>query len=353
SINGTQVLGNFDIAADAGGVNRADDKVFSNITPNGNGQIVVQLGPASVDDAKISAIQVVPQPNLTTTPTPTVSGAASIWRVHCGGPQYVDSQGQTWAADTNFNGGSTYQTNNSISSTTDPALYDDERAGNPFTYTFNVPPGPYQVTLRFAEIFWGSPGQRVFNVSINGTQVLGNFDIVADTGGPDRADDKSYDNVTPDGNGQIVIQLGPASVDNAKLSAIQIIPQRLVGKANPGLASSADSEKVTPTPTPTATPTAVSRDFTVVAVPNISHGEPVRFFINLPQPSQATLSLFNLMGEKVFETTWEGAAGANTRVWPLQNQSHGMVASGLYLYVIKAQNGQAVEVKTGKVAVLH
>ena len=350
SINGTQVLSNFDIVADVGGPNQADDKVFNNITPNSNGQIVVQLGPASMDDAKVSSIQVIPQPNSTPTPTP----AFPAQRIHCGGPQYVDSQGQTWAADTGFNGGWAYQTNNAIAGTSDSALYDDERAGNPFTYTFsNVPPGSYQVTLKFAEVFWSGSGQRVFNASINGTQVLTNFDIAADAGGVNRADDKVFSNISPDANGQITVQLGPAGVDDAKLSAIQVLRTASAGKANPGTSAATLLQEGGPTPTPTATPTPSGRDFNVVAAPNISHGEPVRFLINLPQPSQVTLSLFTLAGEEVYQDSWQGNAGANSFLWPLQNQAHGTVASGLYLYLIRAQTGQGVETTTGKVAVIH
>ena len=48
-----------------------------------------------------------------------------------------------------------------------------------------TPGGSYNVRLDFAEIFFASPGQRVFNVAINGAAVLKNFDIVATTGGID------------------------------------------------------------------------------------------------------------------------------------------------------------------------
>jgi len=37
-------------------------------------------------------------------------------------------------------------------------------------------------TTKFAEIYWTKTGQRIFNVSINGAQVLTNFDIVAAAG---------------------------------------------------------------------------------------------------------------------------------------------------------------------------
>src|SRR5258706_13335338 len=78
-----------------------------------------------------------------------------------------------------------------------------------------------------AETFWTAAGQRVFNVLINGSQVLTNLDIFAEVGA-NKADDKVFNNIQPNASGQIVIQLGPASVDNAKVSAIQIIPQPAV-----------------------------------------------------------------------------------------------------------------------------
>jgi hypothetical protein len=75
------------------------------------------------------------------------------------------------------------------------------------------------VTLKFAEIFFTSRNQRVFNVSINGQQVLSNFDIIAQTGGPFIALDRAFTvNVT---NGMVNIQFQQV-VDNPKISAIQI-----------------------------------------------------------------------------------------------------------------------------------
>jgi hypothetical protein len=43
------------------------------------------------------------------------------------------------------------------------------------------------VRLHFAETFFSTTGSRTFNVSINGTTVLTNFDIVAAAGGMNKA----------------------------------------------------------------------------------------------------------------------------------------------------------------------
>ena len=110
------------------------------------------------------------------------------YAVNAGGPVVGN-----FAADELYSGGSTYSTTASIdtSAVSNPApqaVYQTERYGN-FTYTFpNLSPGAqYTVRLHEAEIYWTSSGQRLFNVSINGQQVLSNFDIYATAGGANKA----------------------------------------------------------------------------------------------------------------------------------------------------------------------
>ena len=181
-----------------------------------------------------SCLNLGPTATPTRTPTPVV---ASTWRVHAGGVAYTDSLGQAWAIDTNFSGGTVATGSPLVNGTADAALYQSERYGNPFTYTFNVPAGAYLVTLKFAETYWTAAGQRVFNVSINGNAALTNFDIAA-TAGLNQALDRGFPNIAPNASGQIVLSFGPASADNAKVNSISIVPM----PAN-----------WTPSPTPTAT----------------------------------------------------------------------------------------------------
>jgi endo-1,4-beta-xylanase len=178
-----------------------------------------------------------PTPTPTNTPTPTPIGNGSGYAVNAGG-----SATGSFAADELFSGGSTNSTTNTITTTgvTNPApqaVYQTERYGN-FTYTFpNLSPGgTYMVRLHEAEFFWSSTGQRVFNVSINGQQVLTNFDIIAAAGGADKAIVEQFTTTATSG-GQIVIQFTTVT-DNAKVSGIEIL---------------AGSSGVTPTPTPTQT----------------------------------------------------------------------------------------------------
>jgi hypothetical protein len=137
-----------------------------------------------------------------------------------GGPFTDPSTGNVWSADTGFTGGATYATAGTITNTANPSqapLYRTVRYGNS-TYQFTVPNSTYTVTLKFAEVYWSSTGQRVFNVVINGTTVLSSFDIVAAAGGPLIAVDKSF---TVGPTSMITIQF-TSLVDNAMLNAIQI-----------------------------------------------------------------------------------------------------------------------------------
>ena len=72
----------------------------------------------------------------TATPTQVVS---STWRVNAGGPAYTDSLGNVWAADENFNGGSTIA-QGAVTGTADPTLYGTQRYGT-FSCSLRCPGG--------------------------------------------------------------------------------------------------------------------------------------------------------------------------------------------------------------------
>ena len=131
-----------------------------------------------------------------------------------------------------------------ISGTSDPTLYQTERAGPSFSYTLSgLNSGFYTVTLDFAEIYYTqSPdsGIRVFDVSINNEQVLTNFDIGAEVG-PLSALQETFTNI-PSSNGQIVVQLtgtNNGSDHNAKINALSVVS---VSSGAPFLGSGNESD---------------------------------------------------------------------------------------------------------------
>jgi hypothetical protein len=93
------------------------------------------------------------------------------------------------------------------------------------------------VRLHEAEVFFNAANKRTFNVSINGTQVLTNFDIFAAAGGQNKALVREF-MITPNGSGQIIIAYTLGTVDQPKSSGIEIIlpsPTAPTGLgANPG-----------------------------------------------------------------------------------------------------------------------
>ena len=101
------------------------------------------------------------------------------------------------------------------------AVYQAERFGN-MTYTFPglISGATYTVRLHSAETFWTAPGQRRFNVLINGTQVLTNFDIIAAVGAANKAVINEFNAVAT--GGQITVQYVTVT-DNARASGIEII----------------------------------------------------------------------------------------------------------------------------------
>ena len=212
AINGSQVLTNLDVAA-AVGQDAALDKTFTATVTNG--QLTVTFSPGAADNPIVSAIQVVPVVALPPPPN-TV-------RVNAGGSAYTDASGNVWSADCCNSGGNVFSASSSIAGTSDPALYQSERwSSSPFTYTFpNLADGSYQVTLKFAEIAGLGPGQRQFNVAINGSQVLTNLDVAAAVG-QDAALDKTFTATVT--NGQLTVTFSPGAADNPIVSAIQVVP---------------------------------------------------------------------------------------------------------------------------------
>lgn len=146
-------------------------------------------------------------------------------RVNCGGPSYTDTKGQVWQADTGYNTGVASTNSVVATGTSDPALYQSNRyvsASTPLIYKFAVTNGAYRVNLLFSENYSGlqSVGARVFNVQLNDTLILRNFDIFATVGANTAVVESFHTNVT---DGRIAIEFD-ALVQNPKINAIEILP---------------------------------------------------------------------------------------------------------------------------------
>ena len=181
--------------------------------------------------------------------TPTVHAAGGV-QINAGGAAVAP-----FAADADFTGGATAATGNTIdtSGVSNPApqaVYQSNRYGN---FTYSIPGltanASYTVRLHFAEEYWTAAGKRVFNVSLNGTQVLTNFDIFATVGAEYKAVVEQF-NATANASGSIIIQFA-AVKDNAQVNGIEVL----------------GGTSVTPTPTSTSTPTPTPTSGGVPAPP--------------------------------------------------------------------------------------
>jgi hypothetical protein len=309
SINGTQVLSNFDIFAAAGAQNKAIIEQF-NEAANSNGQYVIQFT-SVINQSLVSGIEITSGANCTVPTAPsnlnatatsssqidlswtastascavtynvfrsttsgftpssanriasgvnttsfsdtglaasttffylvqasdaggtsgssnqasamTQAGSAGPVQVNCGGPAV-----SPFIADAGFTASSTINHANTIdlSGVTNPAplaVYQTARIGN-FTYTLPANAfaagSSHTVRLHFAETFWTAAGLRLFNVTINGTQVLTSFDIFATAGAKNKAVVEQF-TVNANANGQYVIQFTSVK-DNSLVSGIEI-----------------------------------------------------------------------------------------------------------------------------------
>ena len=154
-------------------------------------------------------------------------------RISPGNPSNVtDCAANVWIADQAYATGSFGYTGNSaagyVANTISGVcasvypLYQRERystASGGYSYLFDCPPGIYETTLLEAETYWSSAGQRVFNVFLQGQQVLTNFDVLATAGGMNIPVTRVFTSLVS--GTQLEMDFIPIT-DNARASGIQM-----------------------------------------------------------------------------------------------------------------------------------
>lgn len=156
----------------------------------------------------------------------------------------VNCDNSTWQRDQSYGfGGYGYSTGaagylaNTITGicTSAQSLYQRERystSSGGFYYEFDCPAGIYETTLLESETYWSGPGQRVFNVYIQGRQVLTNLDIFVATGGKNLPLTLVFTNAVT--NSQLQVLFTPV-VDNARVSGVQVRKIGDVASGNDGI----------------------------------------------------------------------------------------------------------------------
>jgi hypothetical protein len=218
AINGTSVLSNFDIFATAGGQYKAVVEQFT-ATANSLGQIVIAFSQGTADNPEIAGIEILGSGTIVTPPP-------AVLQINSGSGAAVSP----FAPDEDFNAGNEFTSSSSIdtSHTYNPApaaVYQTCRWAPSFTYTVSGlnAGSTYAVRLHFAELSWTAAGQRLFNVAINGTSVLNNFDIFATSGAQNRALTEEFTAVASS-SGTITIAFTQGTADNPEVNGIEVLP---------------------------------------------------------------------------------------------------------------------------------
>ncbi|MCW1925706.1 malectin domain-containing carbohydrate-binding protein [Luteolibacter arcticus] len=247
AVQGVDVLGtnqfrlNFDQAVDASGLGSMSSYAINNgatisgVTPAADQRSVTlttsgtsagtyyTVSLSGIEDLAGDPIK----PNssvLLVTPSVPILGFACGIKCGVTGPEglYIDGQGRVYYPDRYVVGGTPYSTTTAIANTVDDTLYRTVRHNTgSLTYAIPVPEtADYEVTLKFAEIYWSANGKRVFDVKVEGAIVRSGLDIHATAGGKDIAVDLSTTVRVSDGF--LTITLDNATVDNPMINAIYV-----------------------------------------------------------------------------------------------------------------------------------
>ena len=168
------------------------------------------------------------QASATTQPVGT---STEVVAINFEGPAVSNSGGgdYSFVADEYFTGGGAATPTTATISTTAAganaapmAVYQTQRDG---TFTYTIPGltagATYTVLIHCAEIYFTAAGDREYNVAINGTAVLTNFDQFAAAGGKDIAVVKSF-NTTANSSGQIVVSFTSGAVNQPSVAGLEI-----------------------------------------------------------------------------------------------------------------------------------
>ncbi len=230
--------------------------VISAVTDNGDGTYSASISSnieesvtisGTVNGIAITDTQIINFEGIQPNPVEEVGQSTaplgpSILRINSGGAEvaYGDI---IFQADQYFEGQAEAYSNPSvteISGTDRDEIYLTERVTennnptSPFSYVIPLSNGSYTVKLYFAEIYWGvenpemlegGVGSRVFNISMEETEIFTGYDIFKDIGAA-AASSRMYDIEVTDGVLNILFQ---ATVDRPKVSAIEIFGTGSIG----------------------------------------------------------------------------------------------------------------------------
>lgn len=201
---------NVDVVDDAGGDGIATSTVVTGVAPENDGAIHVDF---ISEISLLNAVEILPAPSAKLLPVRIVASSRPS----------VDSTKQFWASDRYFSGGR-HGLSPESTDHADLGIYESDRIGR---FRYNIPAVPlarYRVKLYFREPWFGKenggPGSRVFDVTCNGTQLMKDFDILAEGGSQPIV--KTFENVQASASGRIELSFMPV-VNYPVVNAFEVL----------------------------------------------------------------------------------------------------------------------------------
>ena len=167
---------------------------------------------------------------------PDVIPPPSTIRINAGGPDFTTGTKKLFIADKYYAGIDRTSSipSGEILNTTNDLLYRSGRSSPSFSYNIPIKNGKVDVTLHFAETYFGAPGKkggagsRQFHINMEGSRKLTNFDIFTAAGGAIRAYQTTFPVAVTDGVLNIDFLSGAA--DLPRVSAIEVVRYELYMK---------------------------------------------------------------------------------------------------------------------------
>lgn len=141
-----------------------------------------------------------------------------VYAVNAGNSSAATLNGVIYQGDRFASGGTTQTVTADIAGTTQDTLYQSERYG---TYSYEIPVSnaTYSLVLHFAELYHNAAGARSFDLSVEGQQILSDFDLYSLVG-RNTAYDQRVNNIAVN-DGKLTISL-TTKIDNGTLSGFAI-----------------------------------------------------------------------------------------------------------------------------------
>lgn len=165
----------------------------------------------------------------------------TLVRINAGGPAFTTATQKLFVADQYYAGidRTSSIASGDILNTTNDVLYRSGRCSPSFSYNIPVVNDQVNVTLHFAETYFGAPGKkggagsRQFHVNIEGSRKLTNYDIFAEAGGALRAVQLTIPVRVTDGMLNIDFLTGAA--DLPRVSAIEVTASSILSPVADGM----------------------------------------------------------------------------------------------------------------------